>query len=825
MGRKRNSRDDSGENGHADQETPVEEVERQYCEFSKYSTSLPDLQAGKSRRSKSSRKSLTWKEEAKKRSTECLNYNPSTPEAKMKKPLVLDFNHSEERGPDTRNTPIGEVNKKSSFSSKFPVRTSTLEMGTRKSRNYSGVPGPEYASSLPREINRGIRDSEVSMCTPEERSLSTPSTGLDHEATLIHKTKRRMTEESEPPLFTPLSQIRGRDAHCIPLTVKLAKSQKKLFCGPDDKAKRCKDDDEEERGWASDRRRKDLDHGKFTEDEIISLNCGLNQLMEARNWTREEAAKILTHQSGRGNPHAEARGAWKEIAKFLPSSSIVRVNMKVRELLFKGKTGRWDAEETERLKRLVQKHGNNWTTIACHLGRSNGACARKWRSIRTDECTFRKRGKWTQDEYDELCRHVRDAKATKIFKSTKRIGKRKVRDDLCWEPIALRMCRPANQCSAVWYERLAPSMHKELCLDEKDRQWSDEDDRRLLTRMLRLMSPHGSICWRKVYLKNRKTATCKARFNQMTHPKCLGEKHEATLHEKLEILVRRYAPDLTVQNPIGGLDESRIHLVEEMIKRHDSESDFDITESRREEYEWTMNTFGSDDRRSTYKSRAAHSQGCGDQQEDNILPLRMEKEVDCRVRGTPGFETKRSKDQRKIERESTPSGYKFEENDNLSANDSMGRESEWGWSSPRRKEEDEYSVHCAECDLDPVSQHRPRVQERKTVSRYIVYNSNQRNLDLVRETREDSSVKDVRVSRKCCTRPSSETSYSLECQNCDRKNGGNFFYNLTKHDRSKNKTTFYRVEQGNQCTSVGLKDGKTVRESSYTDDESTSLDF
>ncbi|KAG6541022.1 hypothetical protein Mapa_017595 [Marchantia paleacea] len=561
MARKRKSCDDSGENGHTDEGTPVEEAERQYCEFSKLCTSIPDLEAGKSQRIKFSRKSLTWTEEAKKRSTECFNYFFSTPEAEMRKPLVVDFKISEERGPDTQFTPIGETNKRSSFSSKISVHTPTLEMGTRKSRNCSGVSGLEYDITPPSEINRGLRYSEVPMFTPEERSSRTLNKtcgdyGLDHEATLIYKTKRRMTEDSEPPLFTPISQIRGRDAHCRPLTVKPAKSQKKLFCGPNDKAKRCKDDEEEERGWVSDRRRKDLDHGKFTEDELISLNCGLNQLMEARNWTREEAARILTHKSGRGSPHAEARGAWKEIAKFLPSSSIVRVNMKVRELLFKGKTGRWDAEETELLKRLVQKHGNNWITISRHLGRSNGACARKWRSMRTDEYTIRKRGRWTQEEYDELCRHVREAKATKIFKSSKRIGNRKVRDDLCWEPIAIRMCRPANQCSAVWYERLAPSMHKEICLDERDRQWSDEDDRRLLRRMLRLMSLHGNICWRKVYLRNRKTAICKARFNQMTHPKCLGEKHEAALQEQLEILVRRYAPDL-IDEPMGGLDESR----------------------------------------------------------------------------------------------------------------------------------------------------------------------------------------------------------------------------------------------------------------------------
>ncbi|KAL2619844.1 hypothetical protein R1flu_000049 [Riccia fluitans] len=358
---------------------------------------------------------------------------------------------------------------------------------------------------------------------------------------------KQSTDTSEFHVCTPVSTIDELDVYCGPDTPPLIarpsrRSQKKLFSSRSImETQRDKGHviDKESRGWSLDRKRKDLDHGKFTEDELIALNCGLNELMKARKWNNDEAARILTHSSGRGRPHEDARGVWKEVGQYLPGSSIMRVNMKTRSILFKEMTVR------SLVRRLVQEYQNDWITISSKLGRSNGACARKWGSIKLDELRRRKRGKWRQKEYDKLCQCVREAKATMILDPSRRAGNRKVKDNLRWEPIAMKMGRPANQCSAVWYYRLAPSMDQELTLSEEERQWEDADDRRLLKRMLRLVSYHGEIYWPKVFLRNRKPATCRARFRQMTTH--LKLQFDVNVEVQLYFLVRRYAPDLKLK--------------------------------------------------------------------------------------------------------------------------------------------------------------------------------------------------------------------------------------------------------------------------------------
>ncbi|KAL3681975.1 hypothetical protein R1sor_024931 [Riccia sorocarpa] len=392
----------------------------------------------------------------------------------------------------------------------------------------------------------------VSFRSPPPKTRSRRRDSHEEFGDSVHDTEgsEQLTQASEFHLSTPVFDVEGIDIYCgpetPPLISKRSRSQKKLFCCSSLKEPPQRDRsqiaEDELRGWVSDRRRKDLDHGKFTENELVDLNCGLNEVMRARNWGKDEVIRILTYSGGRGRPHVGARGVWKEIGRYLPWSSIARVNMKTRSILFAGKTGRWDEEETLSLKRLVQEYKHDWVTISSKLGRSNGACARKWGSIKLDELRTRKRGKWTQQEYDNLCQCVREAKATIILDPSRRAGNRKVIDNLRWEPVAVKMGRPANQCSAVWYCRLAPSVGKELYLSEEEREWADEDDKRLLKKMLRLITRYGRIYWPKVFLKNRTVATCKVRFDQMT--KHLGDRSDTNVEEQLHMLLRRYAPDL-----------------------------------------------------------------------------------------------------------------------------------------------------------------------------------------------------------------------------------------------------------------------------------------
>jgi len=87
--------------------------------------------------------------------------------------------------------------------------------------------------------------------------------------------------------------------------------------------------------------------------------------------------------------------------------------------------GRWSKEEDEKLKRLVEVHGERWDFIASHFpDRADVQCQHRWQKVVNPELV---KGPWTKEEDErvvELVRKYGPKRWTLIAKHLKgRIGK------------------------------------------------------------------------------------------------------------------------------------------------------------------------------------------------------------------------------------------------------------------------------------------------------------------------------------------------------------------------------------------------------------------
>eukprot|EP00096_Caligus_rogercresseyi_P005635 TRINITY_DN215_c1_g1_i13.p1 TRINITY_DN215_c1_g1~~TRINITY_DN215_c1_g1_i13.p1 ORF type:complete len:672 (+),score=269.14 TRINITY_DN215_c1_g1_i13:316-2331(+) len=124
--------------------------------------------------------------------------------------------------------------------------------------------------------------------------------------------------------------------------------------------------------------------------------------------------------------------------------------------------GRWTKEEDERLKRLVEAHGERWDVVSSELGdRADGQCQHRWQKVVNPELV---KGPWTKEEdarVVELVRKYGPKRWTLIAKHLKgRIGK---------------------QCRERWHNHLNPEIKKTAWTDEEDRviynahkQWGNQ---------------------------------------------------------------------------------------------------------------------------------------------------------------------------------------------------------------------------------------------------------------------------------------------------------------------------------------------------------------
>lgn len=215
-------------------------------------------------------------------------------------------------------------------------------------------------------------------------------------------------------------------------------------------------------------------------------------------------------------------GAWREIAKALPTRSVKSVwrhcVAKLHPYQGDRKAQRaWTAEDEVQLKEMVDTMGNNWKEIGAKLGRFPEACRLKYRDKLSKKF---KKGNWSAEEDESLTKHVHDSLAAKRAMESSMAGtsagldapaapfeldpnqpisiKSTERDGIDWAAIAEKMGnRSPTQCIIRWYRSLQPleagTRIKAVGSAKRASQtiWDHAQDKALVTAVLKVVKRDG----------------------------------------------------------------------------------------------------------------------------------------------------------------------------------------------------------------------------------------------------------------------------------------------------------------------------------------------
>jgi hypothetical protein len=136
-------------------------------------------------------------------------------------------------------------------------------------------------------------------------------------------------------------------------------------------------------------------------DPSIALPAG-----RSATWTEDEDSKLKDAVQMHGGKN------WVEIAALVPgrtnSQCAKRWNDRLKHSIdgVNGRTGKWTADEDNKLKDAVQSHGGgNWVEIAALVpGRTKVQCNQRWHAVlkHSIDRVNGRTGKWTEDEDSKL---------------------------------------------------------------------------------------------------------------------------------------------------------------------------------------------------------------------------------------------------------------------------------------------------------------------------------------------------------------------------------------------------------------------------------------
>uniref|UniRef100_A0ACD5V425 Uncharacterized protein n=1 Tax=Avena sativa TaxID=4498 RepID=A0ACD5V425_AVESA len=271
-------------------------------------------------------------------------------------------------------------------------------------------------------------------------------------------------------------------------------------------------------------------HGKrFTPEEDATLMEAIRDFIEMKQ-LGEEGLEILRSRSRSKPP--EFKGCWTEIGKSLPHRPCTAIYMRARILLHRSDERKWTQEEKEYIRRFVQKNGTNWKTLAHELGKWDVHVKDTWRRIKSENL---KKGKWTQDEHQQLFDLV-NLDLRKKAHQIKNPTNRKLRDNIAWEAISDKLTtRNHKNCCLKWYDTLASPLVREGI-------WADVDDYLLVE----ALQKDDAVCVEDVdwdsLLDHWSGEVCRRRWNQMVRG--IGGHREKPFIEQVDVLSRRYCTEM-----------------------------------------------------------------------------------------------------------------------------------------------------------------------------------------------------------------------------------------------------------------------------------------
>ncbi|MGH0147788.1 UNVERIFIED_CONTAM: hypothetical protein FKN15_011453 [Acipenser sinensis] len=145
--------------------------------------------------------------------------------------------------------------------------------------------------------------------------------------------------------------------------------------------------------------------------------------------------------------------------------------------------GKYTPEETDKLKELREKHGNDWATIGAALGRSASSVKDRCRLMK-DTCNT---GKWTEEEERRLAEVVHEITGTEPGGTE---PGHTVTQGVSWASVAeLVGTRSEKQCRSKWLNYLNWKQ-------SGGTEWTKEDDNNLIKRIAELeVDDENDINW------------------------------------------------------------------------------------------------------------------------------------------------------------------------------------------------------------------------------------------------------------------------------------------------------------------------------------------
>ncbi|KAK7256931.1 hypothetical protein RIF29_30537 [Crotalaria pallida] len=282
-------------------------------------------------------------------------------------------------------------------------------------------------------------------------------------------------------------------------------------------------------------------------DEVVV--CSDDALVRGKRFTPEEdeiieeavLSYIKSHDLGdegldmvlHCKSHREVKGCWKEIAAALPHRPTSSVYFRAHILFERDEKRKWTPEELDFVIKAQEQYGSDWRSVADALGKNRLHVKDAWRRIRLANA---RKGHWSQEEYQKLFDLVNLDLRVRASEEYKQSKHGMLRDNISWEAISTKLeTRTMVGCCQKWYEQITSPM-------VADNIWSDTDDYRLINALFTL----DACCFEEVewdnLLEHRPGDVCRKRWNEMLRQ--IGEYAGKSFSEKVEILAKRYCPDL-----------------------------------------------------------------------------------------------------------------------------------------------------------------------------------------------------------------------------------------------------------------------------------------
>ncbi|OWF56202.1 uncharacterized protein LOC110450538 [Mizuhopecten yessoensis] len=122
---------------------------------------------------------------------------------------------------------------------------------------------------------------------------------------------------------------------------------------------------------------------------------------------------------------------------------------RARKILPAWNTGPFTDKEERKLLKLVGEYGNQWTIIGFHLNRSRNSVLDHYRIIKDGQ---RKKGKWTEDETNDLLQVISEVMQVDDLLSLPHFN-------MPWNRIGQRMSnRNGKQCRSHWVYQIRPML-------------------------------------------------------------------------------------------------------------------------------------------------------------------------------------------------------------------------------------------------------------------------------------------------------------------------------------------------------------------------------